>query len=304
MLGISLKIAAVTIFVGMMTLIKATDGIPTGELVFFRSFFAFFPILAFMAMRGTLRNSWKTKRLPAHILRGILGVCAMVSLFFALTQLPLPEVTTLSYTTPLVLVALSAIILKEKVQIYRWSAVLVGLIGVLIVVWPRLTLFTSGAPFESMEAAGVVTALAGASIAAVAMVTTRTLVTTEASATIVLYFTLTSSTVALFTIPFGWVMPNPTQWMLLIGAGIAGGVGQIFLTESYRHADMSIIAPFDYTSLILSIIIGYLVFGDVPTLHTLTGGLIVIAAGIFIILRERALGLERAASKKVSTPQG
>lgn len=304
MLGISLKIAAVTIFVAMLSLIKAAAGIPAGELVFFRSFFAFFPLAAFLAIRGNLRNSWKTKRLPFHILRGIIGVCAMSLIFFAVTQLPLPELTTLTYTTPLVLVALSAIILKEKVQIYRWSAVLIGLLGVLIVVWPRLTLFTSGAQFNAMETLGAVSALAGAAIAAVGMITTRSLVTTESSATIVLYFSLASSAVALFTLPFGWVMPNPTQWALLVSAGVLGGIGQILLTESYRHAEMSIIAPFEYTSLIWSIIIGYLVFADVPTPHTITGGLIVIAAGIFIILRERALGLERAASKKVSTPQG
>lgn len=304
MLGISFKVAAVTTFMIMATLIKAAAGIPAGELVFFRSFFAFFPLLAFLAFQGTLRNAWRTKRLPGHILRGILGVCAMASIFFALTQLPLPEATTLTYTTPLVLVALSAIILKERVHIYRWGAVLVGLFGVLVVVWPRLTLFTSGLPFDSGEATGVVLALTGASIAAVAMITTRSLVATESSATIVLYFSATASIVALLTLPFGWVMPTPTQWALLVGAGIAGGTGQIFLTECYRHAEMSIIAPFDYTSLILSIIIGYLVFADIPTAHTLVGGAIVIAAGIFIIMRERMLGLERAEAKKVSTPQG
>lgn len=304
MRGIGLKVASVTVFVGMATLIKAAKDIPPGELVFFRSFFAFFPILIFMAMRKTLHSGWKTKRLPLHIFRGFIGVTAMLAIFSALTRLPFPEAITLGYATPLLLVVLSALILKEQIRIYRWSAVLVGLFGVLIVIWPRLTLFTSGTPFSSIETIGVSAALIGATLAAFATLATRVLVQTEASATVVFYFAITSSLLALTTLPFGWVMPNPTQWIMLICAGIAGGIGQILLTECYRHASISIIAPFEYTSLLISVVLGYLIFGDIPTLHMLSGGAIIIAAGIFIILRERRLGLERAKARKVSTPQG
>lgn len=304
MLGIGFKLTSVMIFVSMATMIKAAENVPTGELVFFRSLFALIPILIFQALRGTLRDGWKTKRLPVHILRGIIGVSAMSSIFFALTQLPLPEVTTLGYATPLILVALSAIFLREQVRVFRWSAVLVGMVGVLIIVWPRLTLFTSGAILASGEALGIVAGLTGAVFAAIAMLTTRALVATETSATIVLYFSVIASAVTLLTLPFGWVTPTPSQWLLLIGAGIAGGTAQILLTECYRHADMSIIAPFEYASLLIAIIVGYMVFGDVPTAHMLGGGVIVIAAGIAIIIREHRLGLERAAARKVSTPQG
>src|SRR5690606_12627077 len=102
-----------------------------------------------------------------------------------------------------------------------------------------------------------------------------------------------SSLIVLVTIPFGWVMPTPTQALFLVGAGIAGGVGQILLTESYRHADMSVVAPFEYTSLVFSILIGYFAFGDVPTWQMLVGGVIVIGSGLFIIWRERRLGKVR-----------
>jgi len=150
---------------------------------------------------------------------------------------------------------------------------------------------------------GAVSALVAAGFAATAMVLVRKLVETERSATIVLYFSLTSSVFGLATLPFGWVMPTTEQFALLIGAGIFGGIGQILLTESYRHADMSVVAPFEYASLILSVAIGYLIFHDVPTIEMLAGGAIVVGSGLFIIYREHKLGLERKRASEVSPPQ-
>lgn len=304
MLGIGLKVSSVAIFLAMATFLKAANGVPVGEMVFFRSFFAIFPILVFLIARRQLVVGMKTQRPFAHLLRGMVGVTAMSFIFLALTKLPLPEATALNYTTPLLIVVLGALILKETVRLYRWSAVLVGLAGVLVIIWPRLTLFSPGADFGGDLFIGAVAALIGATVAAVASLTVRNLVRTERSATIVLYFSITSSALALITLPFGWVWPNPLDLALLIGAGFAGGIAQILLTESYRNADMSIIAPFEYTSLVLSVIVGYFVFAEVPTLNTLAGGALVVAAGIFIILRERRLGLERAKARKVTTPQG
>ncbi|UJQ93611.1 DMT family transporter [Mariluticola halotolerans] len=304
MRAIALKVTSVAIFLFMATCIKATENVPPGQLVFFRSFFALLPILVFVIARGDLGHAFKTRRPGGHMLRGVVGVTGMSFLFLALTKLPLPEATVLNYATPLLLVVLSALVLKEEVRLYRWSAVLIGMLGVIIVISPRLTLLSSGAGLSSDEVIGVIAALIGACFAATAMLTTRALVSTEPSATIVIYFSATCSLFALLTSPFGWVMPDPQQWVLLISAGIAGGIAQILLTESYRHADMSIIAPFEYVSLVLSVAVGYLIFGDVPTLQMLVGGLIVVAAGIFVILRERRLGLERTKAKQVSTPQG
>jgi len=271
--------------------------------VFFRSFFAILPIIAYLIWKGELGVGLKTKHPVSHLLRGLVGTGGMMTGFFALTQLPLAEAITISYATPLLIVVFSAVFYHEQVRLYRWSAVLVGLVGVVIIIWPRLTVFSGGISDMSGATLGAISALVAAGFAATAMVLVRKLVETERSATIVLYFSLTSSVFGLATLPFGWVMPTTEQFALLIGAGIFGGIGQILLTESYRHADMSVVAPFEYASLILSVLIGYLIFHDVPTIEMLAGGAIVVGSGLFIIYREHKLGLERKRASEVTPPQ-
>jgi drug/metabolite transporter (DMT)-like permease len=236
--------------------------------------------------------------------RGLVGTGGMGFGFFALTQLPLPEATAIQYATPLLIVVFSAIFIGETVRFYRWSAVLVGLVGVVIIVWPRITIFSGGIDNAPGATLGAISALISCVFAAVAMILVRRLVFTERSATIVLYFSLSSSFMGLLTLPFGWVMPSAPQWVFLIGAGITGGIAQILLTESYRHADMSVVAPFEYTSLLLTFAVGYCVFQDVPTIQMLVGGVIVVGAGVFIVWREHKLGLDRKKASEVSTPQG
>jgi drug/metabolite transporter (DMT)-like permease len=304
MTGIAYKIGSVLIFLMMSSLLKASDGIPAGELVFFRSFFGIFPVVLFIGWRGELRGALKTKSVVGQILRGLVGTISMALGFFALTKLPLPEAITINYGTPLVIVVFSALFMGEQVRLYRWSAVIVGLVGVIIIAWPRLTLFSGeGNADLSM---GVAAALLACCFAAVAMMLVRKLVQTEQSTTIVLYFLISSSVISLMTQPFGWVMPTAPQMLLLVGAGITGGIAQIMLTESYRHAEMSVIAPFEYSSLIFSVLIGFVFFGDVPTVFMLVGGLIVVGSGLFIIYREHRLGLDlaRVRAREVSTPQG
>jgi len=300
--GISLKILSVAIFVAMSAFIKAAGDVPAGEIVFFRSFFALFPLLVFMAWNGDLSTAYKTNRPGSHFARGLVGTTAMGLGFFALTRLPLPEAVTLNYAQPLAVVIFSALFLGEKVRVYRWSAVVVGLVGVVIVSWPKLTVFGSGS-FGGREFAGVVAALSAAAVSGVAMLLIRNLVTTEKSSTIVFWFSTSASLFALLTIPFGWIVPSPTQATLLILAGICGGIAQVLMTEAYRYAEASTVAPFEYSSLILSLIIGYLAFSDVPTIHMIVGGTIVVGSGIFIVWRERQLGLQRARAKQVSPPQ-
>ncbi|MEX0955460.1 MAG: DMT family transporter [Rhizobiaceae bacterium] len=302
-LGILLKIISITIFVGMSTLIKSTGAVPAGQIVFFRSAFAIVPILIFLAFRHELATAFRTSRPVSHIIRGMVGVSAMGLGFFALTVLPLPEVIMLGYAQPLLVVALSALIVGETVRLFRWSAVVIGLIGVLIIIWPRLTLLTGSAPLAELESMGVIAALSAAVFAAIAAILIRRLVASERSATIVLWFSLTASAFGLMTLPFGWIALSQWQALALIGAGISGGVGQILMTESYRHADISTIAPFEYTSMILGIISGYLFFGDLPTVNMIFGGIIVVGAGIFIIWREHRLGLERGKARKITPPQ-
>jgi len=300
--GILLKIASVCAFVVMATMLKATQTVPSGQMVFFRSFFALLPVLAWLAINGTLANAFATRRPFGHVLRGLIGVASMSLGFFALTRLPLPEATAIGYASPLIIVILSAVLLRERVQVFRWTTVLVGLAGVMIVLWPRLTVFSGDNALGDTEAIGAIAALLAAILSAFAMLQVRTLVQTERTEAIVTYFFISASLLSLLTLPFGWVWPTPEQALLLVGAGLFGGIGQLLLTNCYRHADMSVIAPFEYVSLILTIVIGIVIFSDMPTLPMILGALIIVASGIAVILRERWLGLDRTRSKEANIP--
>jgi drug/metabolite transporter (DMT)-like permease len=300
--GVGLKMASVTVFVGMSTCIKLAGDLPSGQIVFFRSFFATLPVLALFAWRGQLRRALATGSPGGQVVRGMVGVLSMWLGFFALTRLPLPEAITLSYAQPLMVVVFSAVFLGETIRVYRWSAVLVGLVGVLIVSWPNLTLLGSGSGLSSRAAVGAVAALVAATASAVALLLVRRLAKTEPAATIVLWFSLVASLMGLLTAPFGWVALSWEQALLLAGAGICGGIAQILMTEAYRYAEASTVAPFEYTSMILGIVSGYWFFADLPTLYTLVGGVIVIGAGLFIVWREHRLGIARGAARKVTPP--
>lgn len=268
-------------------------------MIFFRSFFAIFAILVYLGWRGQLSGVFRTQNGFSHFWRGLVGVCSMSMSFFALTKLPLPEAIAINYASPLITVILGAVILHEVVRFYRWSAVLIGLGGVMVIIWPRLTVFSGGSMGHD-EAMGAFAALGAAILSAVAMMLVRRLVQTERTSTIVIYFSLSASVISLASLPFGWIVPNWSQLAMLVGAGFAGGVGQILLTECYRHAPMSTIAPFEYTSMLLGLAIGFLLFGDIPTFEMLAGSAIVMAAGGFIIYREHKLSI---APHKVNAPQ-
>ncbi|KFB10624.1 DMT family transporter [Nitratireductor basaltis] len=302
LVGIALKVISVAIFVAMSSLIKYSGDVPPGQIVFFRSFFAMFPILAMLAWRKELATAFKTDKPLGHVARGLVGVFSMACGFYGLTKLPLPDAITLNYAQPLLVVVFSAIFMGEVVRIYRWSAVMIGFIGVVIIAWPKLTLLTGEAGLEAGQGFGVIAVLVGACGSAIAMLLVRRLVQTEKTATIVLWFSATATIISLFTLPFGWIALTWSQTLALIGAGICGGVAQILMTQCYRHAELSTIAPFEYTSMILAIVVGYFVFQDVPTLYTLVGGLIVVGAGLFIIWRERRLGLKRPAARRFVPP--
>ncbi|MFO7805588.1 MAG: DMT family transporter [Paracoccaceae bacterium] len=294
--GILLKVMSVTVFMAMASLIKAaSDVVPPGQAVFFRSFFALPIIFGWLAMRGELRHGWKTGNPVGHFWRGLVGVSAMGLGFTGLGLLPLPEVTAIGYAAPLLVVVFASMFLNEKVGVYRLSAVGLGMIGVLIVLSPRLSV---GASMSTGETLGAVVVLMGAVFAALAQVFVRKLVQTEGTAAIVFWFTITSTLLSLGTLPWGWAWPGWSAGAMLVLAGLFGGVGQIFLTASYRYADASLVAPFDYTSMILALAVGYFVFSEIPTGPMLVGATIVIAAGVMIIWRERQLGIERAKQRR------
>ena len=301
MMGISLKLCSVMLFIVMSSLIKATSAhVPPGEAVFFRSAFAVPVILAWLWMRGDLATGLRVKSPLAHLWRGILGTTAMAMMFAGLGLLPLPEVTALSYAAPLLTVVFAAVFLREKVGIYRFGAVALGMIGVLTVLSPRLT----GAAAAEGMALGAVLVLLGAICVALVNIYLRKLVQSEQISAIVFYFSITATCLSLLTLPFGWQIPTGVELLMLILAGVIGGLAQIFMTSAYRFADASVIAPFDYASILFALIIGYAIFDEVPTVTVLIGAALVIAAGCVVILRERQLGLRRGQARKARTPQG
>lgn len=304
LLGITLKIGSVIAFTLMGALVKyASDTVPPGEAVFFRSFFAIPVIFGWLFLRGSVRQGLHTKDPLGHIWRGLVGATAMGLGFTALGLIPFSEVTAIAYATPLMVTILAAMFLGEQIRIYRMSAVVAGLVGVLVVLSPRLTVLSDGNVSQT-ESLGAVIMFMAAVFMALAMVFVRKMVETERTSAITFYFALTTTVLSLFTIPFGWVMPDLLAATALIGAGLLGGVAQIMLTECYRHADTGVIAPFEYTSMLLALAIGYTVFGETPTRIMLIGAVIVVASGLFIIWREQKLGLERRRARRAMTPQG
>ncbi|MDP5354777.1 MAG: DMT family transporter, partial [Paracoccaceae bacterium] len=257
--GIIYKLISVVIFIAMSALIKVTaPRIPSGEAVFFRSFFALPIILIWLYHLKELRQGLRVTKPWGHVKRGVMGAVAMLFSFAGLGYLPLPEVTAISYLAPLLTVVFAAFILKEEVRIFRISAVGLGLVGVFIVVWPKLTFFgvAPQAHAGPSETLGVALVLTGATFAALAQIFVRRLVQTDKTPAIVFYFSVTSIAISLLTIPFGWVWPTFFEAGLLVLAGLLGGVGQIFLTSSYREAEASVVAPFDYASMIFALLIG------------------------------------------------
>ncbi len=300
--GIALKVASVCVFVAMASLIKATAAaVPPGEAVFFRSFFAIPVILVWLGVTGALRAGLATRTPLGHIWRGMLGTAAMGFGFAGLGLLPLPEVTAIGYAAPILTVAFAAMFLGEEVRAFRLTAIALGLVGVLIVLSPRLTVL-QGEGAGPVETLGAIVVLTSAVFAALAQTFVRKLVATETTTAIVFWFSVSAAVLSLVTLPFGWSWPSPGVAAMLVAAGLLGGVGQVLLTSSYRHADTSVIAPFEYSSMILALGVGYLVFGEVPSWVVIFGALIVVAAGILIIWRERQLGLERARQRQSMTP--
>ncbi len=302
--AISLKLCAVVLFIFMSALIKAaSDRVPPGEAVFFRSFFAIPITVLWLMMLGQLSTGLRVKSVWGHVRRGVAGSLAVGMTFAGLGLLPLPEVTALSYTSSLLIVIFAVLFLGESVGLFRISAVFVGLVGVLVILTPKLSVFGSG-PVDRSEALGAIVVLIGAACAAFAQITIRKLAQTEHPAAIAFYFSVTATVLSLLTAPFGWVWPEEWLAAQLVLAGVIGGTAQIFLTLSYRYGDASVVAPFDYASMLFALALGYFVFNEVPTVSMLIGAAMIAAAGIAIILREHHLGLKRSRAMAARTPQG
>lgn len=292
--GIFLMLSAITVFTLMSAFIKAAGRVPAGEAMFFRSIMAMPIVLIWLVTHGGIAAGIKTTSVRNHAVRGIVGSCAMGLGFAGLKYLPLPEVTAIRFVTPILMVVLAALILGERFRFVRIAAVMLGFVGVIIIVAPRLSV-----GLGSTEALGVLLTLGSACLAAFAQVFVKGMAGKESTTAIVFWFSATSTLLSLVTIPFGWVWPNGYELTLLIGAGIVGGLGQVLLTSSYRFAEAGVLAPFTYVSILWSVLIGYVWFSEVPTLGMLVGAAFVICAGVIIVLRERALGMDATARRKV-----
>ena len=299
--GIVLKCAAVALFVGMQAIVKAAAeaGVPPGEAVFFRSIFSLPVILVWLAVTGHLHDGLRVGSVPGHLARGLFGTSAMGLRFLALGLLPLYEVQAIGYATPLLVVVFAVLFAGERVRLFRSLAVLAGLAGVLVVIWPNL----GGARSEA-ALVGTLAVLASATLAAGAQTMIRRLVEREATSAIVFWFAVSGACLSALTAPFGWVWPGWGVAAMLAATGVIGGVGQVFLTSSYRYADAGTVAPFDYSSLLWAIGIGMVLFDEAPDARTLLGAALVIGAGVMVALRERRLGIERRRARAAKAQEG
>ncbi len=290
--AISLKVMSALLFAVMSALVRFLgERYPVGQIVFFRSAFAILPVVLIYAWRNELAAAVRTVRPLGHVGRGLISICGMFCNFSALARLPIVDATAISFASPLITVAFSAIFLKERVRIYRWSAVIVGFSGILVMLAPNFdpALHAAGA----MTTLGVAFAIGGAFCNAGSVIQTRRLTETETTSSIVFYFSLICALAGLATWPLGWLTPTWPELAALVTVGLCGGIAHILLTESYRLAPASLVAPFDYTSMVWAFLLGYFFFNELPTVYVFIGAAIIAAAGLFVIWRERQLGLQR-----------
>ena len=241
-------------------------------------FFGLIPIFLIIP-KEHIKNFYKTKRIGLHVFRALSGSVAAISLFIALRQLPLADVVAITFAGPVFVTVLSIVILKEKVGLKRWSAVLLGFIGMAIIVQPGLS------SLNLFYILPIIFCL-GFSFVAIAI---RKLSTTEPNYLIAFYFTFLGCLIGIATLPFGWVMPTFLDFILLIITGLFAGIANLLLTHSYRLSETSLVTPIKYLSLVFAIVFGYIIWKEIPTLVTLSGALLVILSSLIIFRREEKL---------------
>ena len=279
--GIVTRLAAMLSLAFMFAFVKLAGEqcVHVTESLFYRQLIAM-PLICFLIWRS--QADWPsivTDKHRLHILRSCLGIFAMGLNFWAMTLLPLADATTISFTVPIFATLFAAMFLREKVGIRRWTAILIGFVGVLIVVQPGGSL---------IPAFGAAVALAGALVTASVTMVIRILGRTETSVVTIFWFsvyTLPALTVCAFIYGGGH---DAKTWGYLLGIGIFGALGQLCITQSLRLAPVSTIVPMDYTSLIWATIFGIVLFGQYPGLSIWLGAPIIIGSGLFIAWREHA----------------
>jgi len=274
-LGFLYMFLSVCTFSVMDLLVKWLSDYPAGEVLFFRGFFGLLPTY-FLIPKNKLKTFYTTERSKEHLFRCLMGLMALIAIVIALRELPLAVVVSLSYAAPLFITVLSIFLLSEKVGVFRWLAVLIGFIGVIIIAEPG---------FKSMNYLYFLPLIFCIGMAFVT-ITIRKLSTTEPIWLISIFFTITISIAGLTTILMGWIIPNFQDFILLALIGVTGGSANLFLTQSYKLSEVSLVAPLKYLALVFAIIFGYLIWNEIPTVKTLIGASLVVLASLIIFRRE------------------
>jgi drug/metabolite transporter (DMT)-like permease len=274
-LGFLYMFISICAFSLMDIIVKWSVGYPIGQVLFFRGFFGII-FYFFVIPRERLHNFYRTKRAGLHFLRCISGLIALVSIFIALRELPLATVVSISFAAPIFTTIFSIFLLSEKVGIYRWLAVLVGFVGILVITEPGISELNIYYIFPIIFCLGL----------SYVAITIRQLSSTEPVWLISFYFSLSITLLSFLTIPQGWVMPTLNDFILLSFVGIFGGVANLWLSQSYKYAEVSLVTPLKYLALVFAIIFGYFIWDEIPTIKTLSGALLVIISTLIIFRRE------------------
>ena len=274
-LGFLYMFISICAFSIMDLIVKWSDNYPVGEVLFFRGFFGIIPIL-FIIPRDKYLNFYKTNRAFLHLKRCLSGLVAIVSIFIALRNLPLATVVSITFAAPIFTTIMSIIFLSEKVGLYRWLAVIVGFVGVIIISDPG---------FNSLNFYYIYPIIFCLGLSYVA-ITIRQLSTTEPVWLIGLYFSISIMVMSLFTLLQGWIFPSLKDFLLLSMVGILGGLANLWLTQSYKFSEVSLVTPLKYLALLFAIIFGYIFWNEIPTFKTLIGASLVIISSVIIFRRE------------------
>ena len=257
------------------------------EIVFYRGLVAMALLLVYIAIKGR-KDFYKTKRIKTHFGRALIGNCGVFTVFWSYKLLPMAEVTALLFSSPLIITIMSALILKESVGIYRWMAVAVGFIGVIMIMGPTADLISGYV---------IIIPLISSFCMASVSIYLRHLGKTEDAITSVFYFLLFGITYSAIYMMFKGTLPTPSATFLLACVGVASFVQLVLKTEAFRLAEASLLSPFTYLMLIWSVIIGWLFWGDIPSIQVLIGAGVIIISNLFITWREgvKKRALARAA---------
>nr|WP_166942749.1 DMT family transporter [Sphingopyxis panaciterrae] len=289
--GIALRLLAMLSLSAMFVVVKyiSAAGIHIVESLFWRQAVVL-PLLILWALAHGGIGLFATHRIGVHARRAVMGLTGMALNFGGMIFLPMAEATTINLSVPIICVFLAAALLGERVGIARWSAVIIGFVGVLVVLNPT-TLLLDG--FRGDHGLGTLIALGGAVMTALITIQVRDLGRTESALTIVFWFSLISLIPLGIALPFVITSHSAGEWALLVGLGLFGAVAQLSLTGALRLAPVSVVTPMDYSSLLWSIVCGWWFFGTMPAETTWIGAPLIVASGLFIAWREHRLHIER-----------